>query len=89
MKRYDVFAIGSSYDGSAYTEECEYSDGKYVLYSDVAPLVEAAREVTEAFRAIGNDRTIITPPGLVKRAEDAMVGLNAALTTIDAQERGV
>ena len=43
-------------------------------------LIEAAKEVTDAFRAIGNDRTVITPPGLVTRAEEAMKRLDAANT---------
>lgn len=48
----------------------------------VAELIEAANEVTGAFRAIGNDRTTITPPALVRRAEKAMKRLDAANTRV-------
>lgn len=71
MKRYDLRDFGSRGPGLE-----EATDGEVVLYSDVAPLVEALRKISEAGH---------------RYASTAHIGLIAddALTTIDAQEMGV
>ena len=84
MKRYYAENGGSM--GPVYRED-EFGD--YVLYSDVAPLVEAAYR--EGFRD-GMVDSVADESGIGGVGEDAYWSgskTRAALTTIDAQERGV
>lgn len=84
-KRVDVVAVMRRADDFYARIEGNDNNGLGGAIEAVAELIEAASEVTNAFRAIGNDKTIITPPGLVKRAEDAMVAMDKALSRIGGQ----
>lgn len=78
MKRYEVYKedLGEVYERHLLPEDYPI----VVLYSDVAPLVEAVRAYESECA------NPVMDPVLKRKRREAMF---AALTTIDAQERGV